>query len=83
MSAFTHIVKELRTGVTLDIVSIKVTPSQLHIDPELVASSTIKHVLALWDETLVTSLMRIEMQLTSVTSEGRAIFHWGDDQATY
>ena len=47
MSAFTHIVKELRTGVTLDIVSIKVTPSQLHIDPELVASCAIEDILAL------------------------------------
>ena len=36
-----HIIKELRPGVTFNIMSIEITPSQLNIDPVLVASGTI------------------------------------------
>ena len=43
----TYIVQELRTSVPLDVVGIEITPTQLNVDPELVARSTIQNILAL------------------------------------
>ena len=43
----TYVVQELRTGVPLDVVGIEVAPTQLNVDPELVARSTIQYVFAL------------------------------------
>jgi hypothetical protein len=45
--ARTYIVQELGSSVTLYVVTVKVTPSQLNIDPELVAGSAIHLVLVL------------------------------------
>ena len=36
-----HIIKELRAGVTFNIMGIEITPSQLNIDPVLAASGSI------------------------------------------
>ena len=47
---FTYIVQEFSTGVTLDVVSVEVTPSKLNVDPELVAGGAIQDVLALCKE---------------------------------
>ena len=41
------VVEELCTGVTLDVVRVEVTPTKLDINPELVASRTVKDVLLL------------------------------------
>ena len=46
----TYIVQELGTSVPLDVVGVEVTPSQLNVDPELVASGTIENVLTIRDE---------------------------------
>ena len=43
----THVVEELGTGVALDIVTVEVAPAKLHINPELVACSTVQDILAL------------------------------------
>lgn len=42
-----YVVQEFSTGVTFNIVSIEITPSELHVNPVLVASSTIKNIFAL------------------------------------
>lgn len=43
----THIVEELGTSVSVDVVRIEITPSQLNVNPVLVAGSTVKHILAI------------------------------------
>ena len=43
----THVVKELRTSVPLNIVTVEVTPTKLNINPELVAGRSVENVLAL------------------------------------
>jgi hypothetical protein len=56
-------------------VSVEVTPSELDIDPELVAGSAIKHVLDLPKTLGGRNRSLIVRRLTSVTSDGREIFH--------
>ena len=43
----THVVQELGASVPLDIVRVEVTPTQLYVDPELVAGGAVEYVLAL------------------------------------
>lgn len=43
----TYVVQELGSSVTLYVVAVEVSPSQLNINPELVASSAIHLVLVL------------------------------------
>ena len=43
----THVIEELRTSVPLDIMGVEVSPTQLDVDPELVAGRAVKDVLAL------------------------------------
>ena len=43
----THIVQELGSSVTLYVMTVKVAPPQLNVNPELVASSAIHLVLVL------------------------------------
>ena len=45
----TYVVKELSTSVPLDVVRIEVAPTELNIDPELVARRSIEDVLALYE----------------------------------
>ena len=39
-----HLVQELGMGVSLNIMSIEISPSQLYVDPILVASGTVLDV---------------------------------------
>ena len=48
MSKLTHVVQEFRSGVSLNVVRIEVTPSQLDVKPELVARRPIHYVLGLF-----------------------------------
>ena len=41
------VVQELRTRVPLDVVRVEVTPTKLHVNPELVARCAIKNILVL------------------------------------
>jgi hypothetical protein len=43
----THIIEELGTCVPLNVVSVKVTPLHLDINPVLVASSAVENVFSL------------------------------------
>ena len=44
------VVKELRTSIPLDVVRIEVTPTELNVDPELVACRAVENVLAVRDQ---------------------------------
>ena len=46
----TYIIQELCTSVSLNVMSIKVTPTKLNVYPILIASSSIEHVFDLWKE---------------------------------
>ena len=72
----TYVVQELRTGVPLDVVGIEVTPTQLNVDPELVARSTVQYVFALCHGTISAAATTLHhTELTSVTRDGLAMFH--------
>ena len=43
----TYVVKELGASVPLDVVSVEISPTELNVDPKLVASGAIKYILAL------------------------------------
>jgi len=43
----TYIIQELRTSVSLDVVSIEVAPTKLHINPVFVAGGSIEHIFYL------------------------------------
>ena len=43
----TYIIKELGASVPLDVVSVEISPTQLNVDPELVAGSAVKYILTL------------------------------------
>ena len=44
------VVEELGASISLDVVGVKVSPTELDVDPELVASCTIENVLDIGDE---------------------------------
>jgi hypothetical protein len=62
----THVVKELSTGITLNVVCIKVTPSQLNVDPVFVAGSSVQDIFHLIIKGLGTNKKSI--RLTSYVS---------------
>ena len=41
------VVEELGASVPLDVVSVEISPTQLNVDPELVAGSAVKYILTL------------------------------------
>ena len=43
----THVVQKFGPGVSFNIVRVKITPSELHVYPELVAGCTVQNVLIL------------------------------------
>ena len=43
----TYVVQELCTSISFNIMRVKVTPSQLDIDPELIARCAVQDVLDL------------------------------------
>ena len=43
----TYIIKELGASVPLDVVSVEISPTELNVDPELVASGAIKDIFRL------------------------------------
>ena len=45
-----YVVEELGSSVPLNIVGIEVSPTELHIDPELVARCSIQNIFALFKE---------------------------------
>ena len=72
----TYIVQELGTSVPLDVVGVEVTPSQLNVDPELVARCAVQNILALDCQTISAQKAGGNHdKRTSVTREGRAMFH--------
>lgn len=46
----TYVVQELRASIPLNVVGIKVSPSQLNVNPEFIARSSIQYVLNLGAE---------------------------------
>ena len=46
----TYVVKELSTSVPLDVVCIEIAPTQLNVNPELVAGGPVKNVFAICDK---------------------------------
>jgi len=59
----THVVEELSTGITLYVVCIKVTPSQLNVDPVLVASCPVQNIFH-----LITKRVRDKSKVERLTS---------------
>ena len=74
-SQVTYVVQELSTRVALNVMSIEVTPTQLYINPELVARSAVENIFALEGRSGTSYTRRRKAKRTSVTSDGRAIFH--------
>jgi hypothetical protein len=44
------VVEELGTSVSLDVVGVEVSPSELHVDPVLAARGAVEHVLRVGEE---------------------------------
>jgi hypothetical protein len=75
-SGVAYIVQELRSGVSLNIVRVKITPAELHVNPEFVAGCAVQNVLVLkWNINARELNIEHLSKLTSVTSEGLAMFH--------
>ena len=68
------VVEEVGARVTLDIVGVEVTIAELDVDPVLARRRAIHHVLVLQEIVSQCSNTIIERR-TSVTSDGREIFH--------
>ena len=70
-----RVVKVLGARVSFNIVGIVVAIPQLHINPEFVARRAIQNIFALIGGNVSNGYYGISRKLTSVTNEGRAMFH--------
>lgn len=67
----------MRTSVSLDVMRVKVTPTKLDINPVLVAGGTIENIFNLSRTGMVRiSFVSFDFEPTSVTRDGREIFHY-------
>ena len=71
-----YIVKELCTSISINVMGVEIAPPKLNVEPVLIARCPVIYVLALKrssDEQAATG----RIPLTSETSDGLEIFHYG------